>query len=679
MTGLLQYARQRATAIALCSFLAASTVAASRIVAAQESASATSQSVSDANDPALGDQRRSSVLVTASRETESLDEALWSADVLTLPDIQASQALSLQSLLTQLPGVQFDNTGGLGKQTSLFVRGMNSNQTLLLIDGVRVGSATTGLPPIELIPVDEIERIEVVRGPRSTLYGSDAMGGVIQIFTRGYEQTGFGADASVTGGTYSTFNQALSLRGDIGPVWLAASGQVLHTAGFDTCSGPPVPGQPPMDCFGNPADHDGYLNRSGSFTAGVRIGADWTAAVDSLVTSGHTDYDSEYGGPDSTQFAERVTSLRVDGRIAEHWSLHVMGGRDVDDAHDFLAGTDLDRFGTVRNMASLQIDGEIVSALRLVTGVDWYGDHVNADEVAGGIITPVLFDRSTRDTTGTFIELHGSTGPVSELAGVRYEHDTQFGDHVTEDLGAGWQLAEHYRLIATWGTAFHAPTFNDLYYPTPPGLPPFSNPDLDPETSRSDELGLDAHWDALRASLHAFQTNVHDLITYLPPNYTPINIDQARIRGVELTGLWLHGAWTLSGQLTGLDPIDRSPSVAGAPPTYGNILPRRARSSASFELRRTLWSRASLSARGRWEGRRFDDIANTVPLGGYFVLDLLADAEIGKGFSVAGRITNALGRTYYTAAAIDDPTAPAYYNQPGREFDLTIRYRFRHP
>lgn len=672
MSGLVRsHASTRAAVIAFCSFIAACAASASA-VAGEESTATASQSVPDANSG-------SAVLITASRETESLDEVLWSADVLTRPQIDASQALSLQSLLAPLRGIEYDNTGGLGKQTSLFVRGMNSDQTLLLIDGMRVSSATTGLPPIELIPVDQIERIEVVRGPLSTLYGSDAMGGVIQIFTRGSGQSGFGADANATGGTYSTFNETLSLRAGAGPVSLGATGEMLHSAGFDSCSAPPEPGGLPVDCFGNPADRDGYLNRSGSFTAGVKLGASWTAEVESLVTSGHTDYDSAYGGPDSTDFAERVTSVHLDGRITDHWSLHAMGGRDVDDAHDFLAGADVDRFGTVRNMASLQVDGAIRSALRLVAGADWYADRVAADQVVDGAIAPVLFERATRDTTGTFLELHGSTGAVSELAGVRYEHNTQFGDHVTEDLGAGWQLSRRYKLTATWGTAFHAPTFNDLYYPTPAGAPPFSNPQLQPETSRSAELGFEGHWDALRASLHAFQTDVHDLITYLPPDYTPINLDRARIRGLELEGSWRRGAWTLAGQLTGLDPVDRSPSVAGAPATYGNLLPRRARSSASIDIGRTFAHRASISARGRWEGRRFDDIANTVPLGGYFLLDVLADAEIGKGWSLEGRITNALGRTYYTAAAIDDPMNPAYYNQPGREADLTVRYRFRHP
>jgi len=615
------------------------------------------------------------VLVTASRQTESLDEVLWSSDVLTRADIQGSQALSLQSLLVQLPGVQYDNTGGLGKQTSLFVRGMNGQQTLLLIDGVRVGSATTGLPPIELIPVDQIDRIEVVRGPRSSLYGSDAMGGVIQIFTRAAAQPGLTGEASASGGTYSTFNGTLSLHDDFGPAWLGASGNVLHTAGFESCSGVPVPGQPTTDCFGNPADHDGYLNRSGSFTGGARFGAGWTAALDALLTSGHTDYDGTYS--DSTEFAEHVLALHLDGPISDRWSVHAMGGRDVDDANDFLGGTPVDRYETSRNSASVQLDGTIVQALRIVAGSDWYADHVGAVQIFDGTVSPIEFARASRDTTGTFLELHGTTGVVTELASVRYEHNTQFGDHVTQDLGAGWQITPHYRLTATWGTAFHAPTFNDLYFPSFPGFPPSSNPGLKPEVSRSVELGFEGRWESLRWSLHTYQTTVRDLITYLPPDYTPINLDEARIRGVELEGAWRQGDWTLSGEATGLDPVDRSPATPGNPSTFGNLLPRRAQSSAFLEVRRTLWSRLSLATRGRWEGRRFDDLANTVPLGGYFLLDFLADASFGDGWSLEGRIANALGRTYHTAANENPPNPITYYNQPGRELNLTVRYRFR--
>lgn len=619
-----------------------------------------------------GAQDQPDILVTASREPQSLDKVLWSSDVLSRADIEASQTLSLQDLLAQLPGVQLDNTGGLGKQTSVFLRGMNADQTLLLVNGVRIGSATNGLPPLELMPVGQIERIEVVRGPLSTLYGSDAMGGVIQIFTREGDRPGFSLDASTTGGTYSTFNESLSAHAGIGPAWFDASGEVLHTAGFEACSAPA--GSPPGDCFGGPPDHDGYLNRSGSFTAGVRLAEGWTASADSFLTSGHTDYDGTYS--DSTEFLERVNSAHLDGRIAHGWSLHASGGRDIDDANDFLAAAPVDRYETRRDSASLQIDGRVAAALSLIAGSDWEGEHVDAVQIFDGITSPVAFARSARDSTGTFLELHGATGALTEIAGVRYEHNTQFGDHVTYDTGAGWRLERHLRLTATWGTAFHAPTFNDLYYPSFPGFPPSSNPNLDPETSRSVELGIVADWRSFSGSLHVYQTDVSHLITYAPPDYTPYNLAQARIRGIELRGVWRHGPWTLSGQLTGLDPRDHSAAAAAMAGTSGNLLPRRARSSALFDLRRGFLGRMSVSARGRWEGRRFDDLANTVPLGGYFLLDLLADARLAHGWSVEGRITNALGRSYYTAAAMDGPPLSTFYNQPGRELDLTVRYRF---
>jgi vitamin B12 transporter len=616
-------------------------------------------------------QEAPDILVTASREPQSLDQVLWSSDVLTRSDIEASQALSFEDLLAELPGIQIDNTGGLGKQSSLFVRGMNADQTLLLVNGVRVGSATTGLPPIELIPVDQIERIEVVRGPLSTLYGSDAMGAVIQVFTRDESQPGFSADASASGGTYSTFDEALSLHAGFDRGWIDASGEALHTAGFEACSAP-VPA-PAGDCFGGPPDKDGYLNRSGSFSGGLRLSPGWTASADSLLTSGHTDYDGTYS--DSTEFLERVTSAHLDGRIGGGWSLHATGGRDVDEADDFLSLAPVDRYQTRRDTANLQIDGRIAKPLSVIAGSDWEGERIAASNIFGAVASPIAFARSTRESTGSFLELHGSSGAVTELAGARYEHNTQYGDHLTYDTGAGWRFRRHWRLTATWGTAFHAPTFNDLYYPSFPGYPPPSNPNLLPETSRSLELGLAADWQSLSGSLHVYQTDVAHLITYAPPNYTPYNLAAARIRGVELRGVWRHDPWTLSGQVTALDPRDHSPPALSAG-TSGNLLPRRAQSSALLDLRRRLFGRLELSARGRWEGRRFDDLANTVPLGGYFLLDFLAEARVGTGWSIEGRLTNALARRYYTAAAIDNPPNSAFYNEPGREFDLTLRYRF---
>jgi vitamin B12 transporter len=593
---------------------------------------------------------KSDVLVTASRVSESLDDTLWSSDVLTRADIESRQSLSVQDVLADLAGVQFGNLGGLGKATSMFLRGTNSTQTLLLVNGIRMGSATVGAPPWELLPLEEIDRIEVVRGPRSTLYGSDAMGGVVQIFTRSGRQPGFSVDASVTGGTYSTFQESAGLHAGGERVWFDAGGSVQHTAGFNACYGDAATF---AGCGTYQPDRDGFLKRSGSVALGGEWSG-WTAQLQGLISSGNTRFDGTYA--DNTDFAEQQVSLRIDGHLSEKWQLHLMGGRSEDDAHDFLGDVAVDRFQTWRDSASVQLDGALASALRLVGGADYVHDHVQAS-------VPVYqppdfmsfvfqdYDRTSRDTTGEFLELHGTAGPWTGLAGFRYEHNQQFGDHSTGNLGAGWKLSPHLRLTATWGTAFHAPTFNDLYYPGG-----FGNPALKPEVSHSTEFGIEGLEHALRWSVRAFQTNVSDLIVFDSVTSLPQNIDQARIRGIELSSEWRADVWSVNGQVTLLDPVDRATD---------NVLPRRAKVTATLDVRRAV-GKASLGAVARWQGLRYDDVDNTVPLGGYLTLDLLGEVPVGS-FVLAARIANALGRDYHTAA---------FYNQPGREFNLTVRYRF---
>ncbi len=190
-------------------------------------------------------------------------------------------------------------------------------------------------------------------------------------------------------------------------------------------------------------------------------------------------------------------------------------------------------------------------------------------------------------STGTFVEFHGSTGPVTELAGARYEHNTQYGDHATYDTGAGWRFSRHWRVTGTWGTAFHAPTFNDLYYPSYPGFPPPSNPNLLPETSRSAELGMATHWHTPQGSLHVYQTDVSHLITCAPPNYTPYNLALARIRGVELRGAWRQSVGDLGPahrprSARSQPARDRLPRHRGQPPAATGAEQRLTRSSPSI-------------------------------------------------------------------------------------------------
>jgi vitamin B12 transporter len=329
-----------------------------------------------------------------------------------------------------------------------------------------------------------------------------------------------------------------------------------------------------------------------------------------------------------------------------------MAGRDEDDERDFLDPTPVGTFDTVRTTTSLQADGKLTEALKLISGADYEVVHVDSD-------TP--FGVTSRTTRAGFSELHADWGGWSALAGARFEDNGQFGDHWTENLGLARKLGGGLRFILTWGTAFRAPTFDELYFPG------FGNPTLKPETSQSWEAGLDAGEGALRWSLHAFQTTIDNEISIDPLTFLPVNINKARIRGVELQGDWRGADWIVGGQLTALEPLNVSPG-----PEYDDLLPRRAQQSASLSVRRLLRSAPSGSAGGsvavvaRWQGRRYDDLANTLPMGGYLTVDLLTQWRLGSDWTLEAKAANLFDRSYQTAA---------YYAEPGRSYGVTIRYR----
>lgn len=593
-------------------------------------------------------QQLQQVVVTAARAPEPEDQSFFSVTVLTRADIEARQVTSVQDLLADLAGINIDQSGGLGQQSSVFIRGADSDHTLLLIDGVRVGSATLGIAPFEIIPLEQIDHIEVVRGPRSTLYGSDAVGGVIQIFTRQASDPGVTMGGSAMTGSYDTHEFTGYLAGRSSQAWGSIAGNVLTTQGIAACLPAAFAG-----CFDPAAPQvpDGHQNRSGSLNAGMRLSDTTSVSADVLYTHGWTAFDGA-GFDDRLDFQEKVFTAHLDQALGASWHLRLMAGRDEDDERDFLDPTPVGTFDTVRDSFSVQADGRLSSALRLIGGVDYEDVHVDSD-------TP--FDVSSRTTRAGFGELHADFGAWSALAGARFEDNEQFGDHWTGNLGLARKLGAGVRFILTWGTAFRAPTFDELYFPG------FGNPRLMPETSQSWEAGLDGEEGALRWSLHAYQTTVDDEISIDPLTFLPLNIDKSRIRGVELQGDWHNADWVVGGQLTGLEPLNVSPGAE-----YDDLLPRRAQQNASLTVRRLIHGAPAASADGsfglvaRWEGRRYDDLANTLPMGGYLTVDVLTQWRLNRSWTLEARAANVFDRSYQTAA---------YYAQPGRSYGVTIRYR----
>ncbi len=585
------------------------------------------------------------VVVTASRLHEPIDDVIGSVSVITREDIERRQVQSVQDLLRGETGISVANNGGFGKISSMFVRGAEADQVLVLVNGIRVGSATAGTTRIEYLPVDQIERIEIVRGPRSSLYGADAIGGVIQIFTRETQ----GPTVSVGAGSHDTqtASGSFGLKGE--STWLSVSGNYLESEGFNSCRpSPRLGGFYTGGCFTDEPDKDGFRNASGSLRAGVRWGEKADIEASALYASGTTEYDGSFGN--ETDFVEAVYALKGHVAAAENWDLTLLVGNSRDEADDFSDGVYVSTFDTQRRNASLQSDWSLSDSHTVSVGVDYIDDRVDST---------TDYERVTRDNTGIFGQYIGRFGAHEVLASARTDDNEQFGSHATGSLGWKWFIADAFAVHAGWGSAFLAPSFNDLYYPFDSG-----NPDLLPEESDSVEIGASGTLAKVRWTAAAFQTQIDDMIVY---TYNPVlqsgrpeNINEAKIRGLELEAQTQFKSWSFGVGYTALDPRNR-----GAGANYDNILPRRARQSGRIDVGYAIGD-FNFGTRVNLVGSRYDDIANSRKLDRYSLIDLTGEWQFGSDWSLQAKVANALDEEYETAS---------YYYQDGRAYFMTLQFR----
>ena len=598
------------------------------------------------------------VVVTANRAPTPLDEVLAPVTLITREDIERLQPVSVQDLLVGLPGVAIANTGGIGQQTSLFMRGTNSSHTLVLVDGVRVGTVGAGLPAYEQLPVEQIDHIEIVRGPRSTLYGSDAIGGVIQIFTR-HGQTGEAPTPtlSVTGGShgYTAGQAGISGGGQHG--WYNASLGGQYTAGINACR---VGAAEAMaGCFTDEPDHDASRMYNGALSGGYRWDDGTELTGSWLRSKGDIEYDGDF--QNFTRRSQQVAGGKLAFDVMPAWRMSLALGQNQDRADNYLNGADktLDfvnygvdkaRVGYLyskRNQASWQNDVTLAAGQTLTAGVDYQQEKLKSD-------TDYLAD--SRNNTGIFALYQGLFGAHELQLSVRRDHNTQFGNHTTGSVAYGFRFDNGMKLTASYGTAFHAPTFNDEFYPY--GAPV----NLNPETSRTAEIGLSARPGIWNWAVNAYQTTVNDLIGF-DANFLPINVSKARIRGIEgQVGADVDG-WHVRGYVTLQQPKNRDGGSQD-----GNLLARRPERTARVDLDKDLGA-FTLGGSLNAAGHSFDDAANTRRLGGYATADLRATWHVDADWSVQGRVANLADKRYETAA---------YYNQLGRTYYLTLRYAPAH-
>ena len=584
------------------------------------------------------------IVVTATRTAQTADETLASVTVIDRAEIDRRQSKTMVDILRGLPGVATSSSGGLGQPTSVFLRGTESDHTLVLIDGIKVGSATLGSTPWQNIPAEQVERVEVVRGPRSSLYGSEAIGGVIQIFTRRGRAGPLTPWLSLGAGSNNIIraNGGLSVGNDRG--WLDANLGFEQSAGFNACSGEPFVG----GCFVDEPDDDGYTNKNGALSGGWQFSDRLSLEADFLRSEGDVDFDGSLFAGNRNETILQIARLQARAQPLDAWTSIIDVGRSWDKSRVFFNELFLNRFDTRRDSLGWQNEILLGSAQQLTLGIDYQRDEVTTK--------PTLAEDS-RDNTGIYGQYLGRLGRADLQFSLRQDDNSQFGGHGTGNAALGYSLANGLRLTASYGTAFKAPTFNELYFPG------FGNPDLEPEQSWSAELGLSGTHPWGRWAANLYQTDIDDLIstTQVAPNlYLPENVDRSRIRGLELWTTAELSGWIMDANLTLLDPRNESSG-----PNEGNLLPRRPEQTFRLDADRQ-FGRIGIGGTLFVAGRRFDDAANRIRLDGFSLVDLRADYAFSDALRLQARVENLFDEQYETVA---------YYNQPGRTLMLTLLYQ----
>lgn len=575
------------------------------------------------------------IVVTALRVPEAITSALIPVTVITRSEIERSQATSLPQLLAGRLGIQVASNGGFGKTSSLFLRGTNSNQVLVLVDGVRFGSVTTGDAPWSQIPLAQIQRIEITRGPQSSLYGSDAVGGVVQIFTRRPSQRRH-VDATVGAGTYASRRASAFISGTAGDTGYSLTASHFRTSGYDVQQnnvpsgyGYNTPNQP---------DADGYRNNaiSGWVTRDLHDGGQLSAHI--FRAQGQTQYD---GLPsNATDFINQVAGVSMKRPLARHWVTRLSLGESRNDNNNLNNGVHSSTFDSRIRTATWQNDFLIGISRRLTLGADWNRQQVSSD---------TAFNQTSRHNTGVFAVGRWAFGRNALQLSARRDQNSSYGAHGTGSVAWRYRFNDSLQLSASYGSAFDAPTFNELYYPG------FGNPALGPEHSRSFDLGLagklgGGHW-----SIHTFRTIVRGLIVFVGPTFLPENAQRARIVGLETSYRLRQGPWRMHAALTALDATDQS---------TGLLLPRRSRVSGRLAIDREMGAiRLGAILHGR--SASYDNTANTLRLGGYTLLDLRGSYRISRTLSVDASVDNLFDKQYQTAYT---------YIEPGRTLYVSLHY-----
>lgn len=573
-------------------------------------------------------------MVTANRTPQPLSSVLADVSVVEREAIERSGAFGVADMLARLPSIEFARNGGPGANTSLFIRGSETRHTAVYIDGVPVDSQSTGGAAWEQIPLDQIERIEVLRGPAAAVYGSDAVAGVVQLFTK----RGKGAarpTAALTVGSYNTVQARAGISGSNDALDYALSAGHGRSSGFDARTA----------AAGHNTDKDSWKRSSVQGRIGFQLSAAQRVDASLLATNLRSGYDSSATADDQNLHTLRTGSLAWEGRWSAGATTRAQVGQT---ASTYETQPRFYRAETTLRNATLQHEQRF--GTNLLTGTLERRD----DELFNPATAFAADLRGRRYQDAIGLGWRGDFGAHGLQARVRHDEDREFGGKSTGSLAWGWAFVPPWQMTASAATSFRVPTLFQRFSQ-------YGNPALVPESGRNVELGV--RWAAAgsEASLTAWHNEISNLINFGPPGPCVdtfgcyVNVGRAKLKGVTLAGRTQWGGVALRGSIDWHDPRNVDTD---------KVLARRAKKLATFGADTQLagWT---LGTDVQAAGARFDNAANSQRLGGYALVNLFASTTLMRGLALEARIDNLADKDYQLART---------YATAGRNGQVTLRW-----
>jgi vitamin B12 transporter len=548
------------------------------------------------------------ILVTATRQPLALKDALPSSQIFTQQDIERLQPKDLPSLLGRMSGVSFRDSGGRGSVSGIFIRGASTSQSIILIDGVRTSSATVGATALEGIPIESIERIELVKGPLSGLYGADAVGGVIQIFTKQGQQQRLTPQIHASYRTDDTQEYTLELGAGNERGKFHATFAYENSAGIDRTT----------IVSGGNADRDGLDEFALNVSASYRIFDDLNAQVNILRSDAHSEFDNLFGADTNFDSDTQVenNALKLTYTPTERLRVSFDASHFVDESKTPVFFSDI---ATRRTSFGLQSDYQVHENHGITVGIEYYDDKVD---------TTSSFVETSRDNVAGYFLWQGRYEKLSAVGSVRYDDNEAYGDNTNGSVALKYDIVDTLSAVVSFGTAFRAPSFNDLFFPG------FGNPSVKPEESETVEVSLKGNYSGARWRLSAYHTDVKDLIGFDFASFTANNISDATLQGVEAEIAYTFYAWQLNLNADYLDAKDDSSD---------EFLDDRAEFSANADAHRS-FGKFDVSMDLQAERGRHDRVGTSI--NGFVIFGAGMNYRLTEKVRVAARLDNLLDEDY---------------------------------